>query len=234
MITTISSSTAVSGKTLLKKGLLFCGIVSSLFYVAMNIIVPLQYAGYNPASQTLSELYAIGTSTRPLWVSLGAVYSLFVIAFGWGILKSAGEKKPLRIAGKLMIISIIFGLFWPPMHQREVLAAGGGTITDDTLHIFWTLVTTIIMLLIMSFTASAFGKRFESYSIVTMAVLLVFGAITGLESAKMEANLPTPWIGVYERICIGAYMLWIIVLAIALLQREKLINKKDIQLRYSI
>jgi hypothetical protein len=34
----------------------------------------------------------------------------------------------------MFIAHDVTGFFWPPMHQREVLAAGGGTRTD-TMHI---------------------------------------------------------------------------------------------------
>ena len=34
----------------------------------------------------------------------------------------------------------------------------------------------------------------------------------------MQPNLPTPWVGVRERINIYGYMLWMAVLAIALLR----------------
>ena len=119
-----------------------------------------------------------------------------------------------------MILNIVIGLFWPPMHQRGVLAAGGGTLTD-ILHIVWTMITVPLMLLAISFGASGFEKGFRIYSILTIVAMLLFGILTGLNSPKMEANLPTPLIGVWERICIGAYMLWVIVLAIILLRREK-------------
>jgi len=36
----------------------------------------------------------------------------------------------------------------------------------------------------------------------------------------MAANLPTPWLGVTERISIFGYMLWIAVLAIVLLRTQ--------------
>jgi hypothetical protein len=48
----------------------------------------------------------------------------------------------------------------------------------------------------------------------------VFGVLTGLDAPRLAANLPTPWMGVWERINIFGYLLWIIVLAIILL-REK-------------
>lgn len=76
----------------------------------------------------------------------------------------------------------------------------------------------LFILLIIGFGATAFGKRFRLYSIGTILVLLVFGALTGLDGPRIQANLPTPWVGVMERICIFGSMLWVAVLAIALLR----------------
>ena len=204
-----------------RKILLVCGILSSLLYIAMNIVVPMQYEGYNSASQTVSELSAIDTPTRSLWVTLAIAYTLLMCAFGLGVWKMAERNRNLRIAGSLMILNVVIGLFWPPMHQREVLAAGGGTLTD-TLHIVFTLITVPLFLLAIGFGASSFGKRFRIYSSVTIMVLIVFGVLTGFDSPRMEANLSTPWIGVWERISIGAYMLWVVVLSIALLKKAKI------------
>ena len=121
----------------------------------------------------------------------------------------------------MLIIYGVVGLGWPlaPMHQREVLAAGGGTLTD-TMHIVFSVVTVFLMLIAMGFGAKAFGNGFRFYSIATILVLLILGVQTGMEGAKLEANLPTPWLGVAERILIGAFLMWIVVLAIILLQRK--------------
>jgi len=56
----------------------------------MLVFVAMRWEGYSSASQTVSELSAIGAPTRSLWVPLGAVYTLLVTAFGWGVLVSAG------------------------------------------------------------------------------------------------------------------------------------------------
>jgi hypothetical protein len=74
------------------------------------------------------------------------------------------------------------------------------------------------MFLAIAFGATAFGKRFRVYSIATIVVLLLFGALTFLEAPRLQANLPTPWIGLWERIKITAFLLWIAVLATALLR----------------
>lgn len=46
--------------------------------------------------------------------------------------------------------------------------------------------------------------------------------MTGPEAApRIEANLPTPWFGIWERIIILGFLLWVIVLAIILLRSGK-------------
>jgi hypothetical protein len=217
----ISDSTGISGNKVLKKVLLFCGIISSLFYIGMNVFIPMLYAGYNSFTQTVSELSAIGTPTRQVWVNMALFYTMLLIAFGFGILKTANQIRNLRIVGILVIIHAVIGIFWPPMHQREVLAAGGGTITD-TLHIVWTMITVPFFMLEIGFGAAAFGKRFRWYSIITVIIIIFFGMLTGIGSRSMEANLPTPWLGVWERIIIGGYMIWVIVFAISMMKMENI------------
>jgi len=137
---------------MLRKALLACGIVSSLLYIAMNIFVPLQWAAYSSFSQTISELSAIDAPTRPLWVPLGIVYTLLVAAFGVGLWKSAHRNRPLRVVGGLFVAGGLIGLGWLPMHQRAVLAAGGGTLTD-TMHLVWAAITVALMMLQIGFAA---------------------------------------------------------------------------------
>jgi len=49
----------------------------------------------------------------------------------------------------------------------------------------------------------------------------VFGVLAGLQAGKMQANEPTPWMGIEERINIYATMFWVAVLAIGLLRAQK-------------
>ncbi len=76
------------------------------------------------------------------------------------------------------------------------------------------------MLLMIGFGAAAFGKGFRIFSAAIVLLFIVFGILTTKESAGIQANLPTPHIGIWERINIGAYMLWIIVFAIVLVRRN--------------
>ena len=203
-----------------RKALLACGIVSSLLFGAM--IAAIRFDGYSRVTQVLSELTAIGAPTRSLWMWLGSFYTVLIAAFGWGVWKSAGGKHAVRIAGWLILGYGSLGLLWPfaPMHQRELLAAGGATFSD-TLHVILAGVTVLLMFFAIGFGAAAFGNRFRLYSIISVVVLLAFGALTFLEAPRLQANLPTPWIGLWERINISVFLLWVVVLATVLLRASK-------------
>jgi uncharacterized protein DUF998 len=206
---------------MLKKTLLACGILSSVLYTGMTVFIAMRWEGYSSASQTISELSAIDAPTRSLWMPPAELYTALVTAFGWGVWMSAGRIRALRIVGGLVIVYGALGLVWPfaPMHLRETLAAGGGTLSD-TMHIALASVTVSLMLLAMAFGAAAFGSRFRLYSIASLVILAVFGALTFLDAPGIAANLPTPWIGVWERINVGVFLLWVVVLATALLRMK--------------
>ena len=203
-----------------RRALLSCGILASVLYVAMTLFVGRLWEGYSVAANVPSELAAIGAPTRTLWMLLGVVYGVLMIAFGWIVWASAPPNRALRLVGALLMAQTAFGQFWPPMHQRAVLAAGGGTLTD-TLHLVWTGVTGLFFVLIVGFGAAALGTRFRLYSIATMVIVLVCGAVTGTYASDVQANVPTPWIGIWERLSIATFMAWTAALATALLRAPR-------------
>ena len=200
-----------------RKVLLICGILSSLLYVGTDVLGAVRWEGYSYTSQTISELTAIGAQTRPLLVPLFLTTGSLVIAFALGVWGSAGRKHAMRVVAGLLVAYGVVGPVGPftPMHQRGIER----TLTD-TLHKIGAMVDVLFILLIIGFGATAFGKRFHLYSIGTILVLVVFGALAGLDALRIEANLPTPWVGVMERISVYAYQLWALVLAMALLRTQ--------------
>jgi hypothetical protein len=75
--------------------------------------------------------------------------------------------------GVLILAFGSLGLLWPlaPMHQREVLAAGGGTMSD-TMHVVLGAVTVLLMFAAIGFGATAFGRRFRLWVVVLATALL--------------------------------------------------------------
>src|SRR6478735_1058308 len=101
---------------MMRRVLLGCGVFSSLLYAFTTVVVALQWPDYSSASQTVSELSAIGAPTRSLWISLVIPYTLLMAAFGYGVWLSADRNRPLRMTGGVMLVYGVLGLFWPPMH----------------------------------------------------------------------------------------------------------------------
>jgi hypothetical protein len=207
---------------------LVCGVLSSLLYVAMNVVVAMQWPAYDWASQTVSELSAVGAPTRPLWVVLGLGYTLLVTAFGWGVRAAAGNNGRLRIAGTLIAIYGALGAVWPfaPMHLRQALVAGGATFSD-TVHIVLGVTTVLIYILALGFAGAGLGRVFRAYSVASLVILVVAGVLTFKMAPRLSLNLPTPLLGVWERVSIGVFLLWVMVLAIALLVRGQAAGQED-------
>jgi hypothetical protein len=195
--------------------LLACGILAPLLYIGSDIVAAMSWKSYSYIDQSVSELRAIGAPTRPFLVPVLIIYSLLEIAFGWAVRNARGQKRGLRIAGILLIGLGLLDMVAPffPMHLR-----GTGETMTDTLHKALTAVTVLLILSIIWFGSNGDGKGFRVYSIATIAVLVLFGALAGSDAGRIAANLPTPWVGVWERINIYGYMLWMAILAVMLIR----------------
>ncbi len=209
---------------MVRKILLGCGIVSSVWYVITDVIGTLWYPGYSYTDQEFSELTAQGSPVRPLMIALNEIpYSLLVAAFAGGVWASAGPKRAARITGAMLLgyaaSGMAGGLFFP-MNTREALAAGEGTLRN-AMHIPATAVMSLFIVLAMGFGATLLGRQFRYYTYGTIAILLVFGGLASLQVGQMVETQPTPWMGIEERINIYATMLWVAVLAIGLLRAQK-------------
>lgn len=197
----------------IRKSLLVCGVLSSLVYLALCVFAPLLWEGYNSRSQAVSELGAIGAPSRPLVTLLGTLYEILVIAFGVGVWASSFRNRALRVVGGLLMAYGVIGFAAPfsSMHMRGVSATH-----TDIMHIALTVVTVVLMFLILAYGSASLGGKFYWYTMATVVVLVLFGIWAGLDGPRLAENLPTPWLGLAERINIGSFLLWIIVLAFQL------------------
>jgi hypothetical protein len=209
---------------MVRKVLLGCGIASSVLYVASDILVSWWDPNYSYRDQSFSELLAPGSPTRPLvLVVLAIPYGVLVTAFGVGVWASASRRGAGRITGALLVgygvIGALTGVFLSAA-TRETLEAGEETWRNN-LHLPGTAVSVLCILLAIGFGSTLLGRRFRYYSYATILAILVFGLWAGLQAGRVEANQPTPWLGIVERGNVYAIMLWVAVLAIGLLRAQK-------------
>lgn len=210
-------------RSIVRPALLVCGLLSSLLYIATDILGGLRYDGYSFTAQAISELAAIGAPSKPFVDPLFIAYDVLALVFGIGILREAtGRNRPLFITSAMLIgygaiglaVVALAGPDLFSMHQR-----GAGSLVTDAPHIILTGVLVLLLLLAMGFGAFALDKRFRIYSLATLFTLIVFGALTSTFASRLAAGEPTPGMGIVERIDVYSALLWIAVLSIALLRR---------------
>jgi uncharacterized protein DUF998 len=198
---------------MVRKGLLLCGILAALLRIATDILAGLWYPGYSFLDQSMSQLAANGAPTRPFQLFLLAVDGVLLLAFGIGVFGAAGQKRSLRSTGMLLVSFAALGLAQQLIPSWSMQLEGGGSA--NTMHILITLAFILLIILFIGCGAASQGKSFRLYSIVTIIMLLVFGALAGLQAPK-AVHFAAPWLGALERVSYYAYVLWVLVLAIVL------------------
>ena len=204
--------------------LLACGILSSLLYVATDVIGGTRYEGYSFTSQAVSELMAIGAPSKPFVDPFFIAYDLLALAFGIGVFLAAGGHRALRITAIMLMgygaVGFATAAFAGPtyfaMHQR-----GAGSLAGDAPHIILTGVLVLLLLLAIGFGTLSLGRRFRVYSFATVLMVIGFGALTSMFAARLAAGQPTPGMGIVERIDVYSALVWLAVLAIALLRSPR-------------
>jgi len=122
----------------------------------------------------------------------------------------------LKWVGILIVIYCFFNLYWPPMHVRGVEKS-----LTDSMHITWAMITISLMFAMIIVGSKSFGQGFKIFSWISILCFLFFGVLTGMLSDDLAAGRPTPMIGVWERINIGMFMIWIMMLAIQILRNDQ-------------
>jgi hypothetical protein len=189
--------------------LLVCGILAPLVFVGTDVLAGLLYPGYSFASQAVSELFAIDAPTSALVVPLFSLASILSLAFAFGVWRS-GDRRMLRLAAVMFAGSAVNGLIlWNffPMHMRGVAR----TFTD-TMHL--ALAVNPFVLLSLVFVVAAFRNWLRFYTVATIVVLIAVAGVSFSYAPALDANLPTPWVGLTERIAQWTYDVWQVVLAI--------------------
>ncbi len=193
--------------------LLACGVASSLVYVATDVLASSRWEGYDWTARMVSDLLAVSAPTRSFIVVPLLVYNLLIVGFGIGVWLR-GWNRPLRGAGATFVVYGIvsmLGLFVFPLNYA---AQGAGA----TMHMAVTFLLILLMFLFIGFAAAGSGKAFRLYSVLTVAVILAGAILSGLQIPRIEAHLPTPGLGVFERLNIYSMLLWVALFAVMVLR----------------
>jgi hypothetical membrane protein len=197
----------------LLKVLLACGVTSSLVYAATDILASMRWQGYDWTSRMVSDLFAVSAPTRSFIVMPMLVYNLLILAFGIGVWLRAWNRH-LRVAGAILIAYGIVSMIGLLIFPLDYAAKGAGA----TMHVVDTFALILLMFAFIAFAAAGSGRAFRIYSIATVVVILVGAILAGAQIPRIDAHLPTPGLGVFERLNIYSMLLWVAVFSVSLLR----------------
>lgn len=202
--------------------LVFCGIAYAVTYVVTNdLIAATSYEGYSRMDQAVSELSALSAPSRTFLMAMLPVYTMLMLAFGVGVWWSAAGGRALRLTASALVAFGVTGVLWLPfpMSAREDIVQSSTMSANDVGHLVLSGITGVLIIAMCAAGAAHFGRWFRVYTIASVSVVLLFsGVLTGIQSSQLPSGEPTPLLGFFERVGIGAWLLWLAVLATTLLR----------------
>jgi len=194
----------------LQRGLLLCGIVASLLNVATDRLAGGRLKGYRFAVQSMSELSAAGSPTRPLVLALTSAAAVLMIAFAAGVWSLAGAAIAPRIVVALVGIHVAAGLaasvFFPTRFGERPAFLSANVLVM--------LVSVVCFVSAMIVGAFAFGGWLRVLSIVIPAGYVLLAV---LRFATAASTAETASIGAQERTMSYSFLLWVAAVAVYLL-----------------
>lgn len=187
--------------------LICCGIAAGLVCLAANIAVPLQWPVYDINTQNISELFEGSAPTRILWLTFTIPYTVCMPAFTVGLLRHYAGNNRLVLTAWLL-------LAYSTCHLAWVLMPAAGDL-PGSLHWWLGACTEICFIAAMAVASVSLDKSFLTFSAIALPALAVFAILSVIDTQGR---------GAWQRIMIGVWHVWIIVLAGILLYRGQVTN----------
>ncbi len=201
---------------MLRKILLFCGIVAPVIYVFTAIVGAAVRPDYSHIVNAISELISNGAPNKAILDIVFNIYNVLLLAFaigGYIVLKNASRlcRIAMGIFIAIQILSFSWGFF--PMDPMGAVPTFAGA-----MHNVFGGVVAFATILIPIFMGLGLrrSKGFEGYAVyafITSGIIFVSG-LTGVILAGQGFHI----FGLFERVTIGSYEVWIFVTALELLK----------------
>jgi len=200
----------------MKRLWLVCGVLAPVFYVATVIIGGAITPDYSHVRDAISSLTETGAPEIPL-IQIGfALYNWSLLAFSLGLMFAmwkAGSRSMVISAGMLMLVGlagVLMSWFTQDPVGTPLTVRGIGHFVLAGIEALGTIIG-ILLFGLGSRRISGLAPL-RLYSLLSAAVVFISG---GISSATLAFN---PYFGVFERITIGTFMLWLFVVSTRLLR----------------
>ncbi len=182
-------------------------LVLSFTLIAFAVLRP----DYNQATQAISELGMPGAPFAPLWNSVGfGLVGALIVGFAWNLERGLGPERGARLVAALVAVS---GLGWLGLGLAPAAPAFQPS-TQTTVHFLMVAVNFLPFLMV----AFVFGALWRAHFFWRpWALLTLILGTVALASFFIPRTVPP---GISQRVGIGAYFLWVLLMGFAL--RRKL------------
>jgi hypothetical membrane protein len=200
------------------------GIIAPIIYILAVFIGGALRHDYSALYNAISELSMANAPNKLLMDILFGLYNVFILIFGVGAFLDSDFRSKKFNSGALMLVLIgILGLMVLVFTQDP---RGTPATLFGTLHIALSGVTaalTIISVIVigLSFNDYIGMKCFSWYSYLTAILIFLSG---GAGAASIAAN--SQFGGLFERITIFLFMVWVMIFAYLLLRGNLLMVDK--------
>jgi hypothetical membrane protein len=211
----------------LKKVYPLFGIMAALFYISAVLIGGSLRKDYSHVSNMISELTVANAPYKTLMDIIFTLYNLCIAIFGFSTYhyllppRSKKMKTASIMLGSMGILGLLMFLF--PQDSRDALVTVGGIIHIVLAGIMSLLTILIIFLAGLSFENESELKSLKIYTIFSGLVVVLTGGLTAALTASGSA-----YMGVFERLTIGTFILWVMIFALKLFTLIKENNGKNI------
>jgi hypothetical protein len=204
------------------------GIIAPVFYIIPTIVGGLLRPGYSHLSNSVSDLLASGAPNRIYLMIPFTVYPTFLSVFGFGLFAILRSKPPplnsqtglvgfILIGASMGILGILTMTIFPQDPHDTPMT------TPGLMHLILVGVQAIsamaaILLIGFWFRSNGFSGYFI-YSIVSFVVLLITGIIS-----MIGVTQGSQFIGLFERLNVGAIVQWLVVIGIWFMLKLPLTN----------
>jgi hypothetical protein len=210
--------------------LLLCGVLAPLVYVGAVMLGGLLRPGYSHISHAISELIAAGAPNTTLLIPLFTLYDILLAAFGAGLLlavRAHSEKRGTRAGSWGALVLVVAGILGVLMNLFFPQDPGGPPVTlTGTVHVALAGVLSLGTMLAMLRTGLWLRhlpgvRAYWIYSLVSLAVVFASG---GLGAAAIATS--SPYLGLVERVTIGAFIQWVFVIALRLVTAASVLERR--------
>lgn len=191
--------------------LILGGALAPIIYIVASIIGGLLLPEYSHIKDSVCDLLRTGAPNKALLDTLMIISNLLTILGCYGVIVTH-KKNMNRLVNAGVILMLVAGVLSFLSSKVFILPTQDEMTISGIIHItivgVSALITMVVTLLIGFVIHKHEGwKFFKIYSIITFLVIFISGGLSPVIAAK-----GIPLMGLFERLAVGAYFQWVIVL----------------------